>query len=60
MAKIDGPCKSCIHWEEIHEKKAGECPGECHRYPPENLEAGGVFWIVTNEFDWCGEYKPKA
>ena len=57
MAKKDGPCKDCFHWEKT-DKLANK--GECHRYPPKPLESGGFLWPITDDLDWCGEYDPKV
>jgi hypothetical protein len=62
-------CGNCRFWSATDE---GSGEGVCHRLPPfvllsmlpwssQNHTGGpdGV-WPRTEDFDWCGEHKPKT
>jgi len=62
MAKqtyVGGRCNNCIHWIELSPEK--KYAGECRRYAPKPQDKlKRVFWPITKDYNWCGEYEPKT
>lgn len=66
---LHGKCAKCFFWQTLKNGyptvennvrgRIGDNIGECRFNPP----AGSIVeqeWPVTYEFDWCGEFKPRA
>lgn len=68
-------CSGCVHWRAIEYRRPGggdighgphrdPYMGQCRRYAPrptrqvDDLET--VFWPLTAQDDWCGEWEQEA
>lgn len=59
----DPSCATCRFWSYLEEEgEGGWLIGWCRRYPPTRFAEGddSCTYPVTQDPDWCGEYKPKA
>lgn len=46
-------CENCKFWKRWNLALRPHNRGDCHRFPPENIDE----YKVTLQSDWCGEYK---
>jgi hypothetical protein len=59
LPAVEESCNSCRFWKPGRFVEQDDDPlrGQCRRYP---LMLGDSIWPVTDEDDWCGEYREKA
>jgi len=53
-------CKTCRYWEANNNTRRGKCRAKAP-LGGTSLEYLGsaINWPVTNDFDWCGDWKDK-